>query len=276
MVHRFLIKGDTMITIFTPTYNRAYIIDKLYKSLCLQTNQHFEWLIVDDGSTDDTELLVQSFINEKKLLIRYFKQPNGGKHRAINKGVKEANGDFFFIVDSDDQLTVDAIEQVYVYSDSIKEEQSFAGVSGMRFYPSGERIGGDFNFEVLDCSALEVRFKYSIKGDMSEIYKTDILRKYPFPEFENEKFCPEAVVWNRIACNYKLRYFNKKIYLCDYLNDGLTAKIVKIRMQSPNASMLCYSELTEMNIPSIQKIKSSINYWRFSFCSDLSDRKSVV
>ena len=98
-----------MVTIFTPTYNRAYIIGKLYGSLLEQTDRNFEWLIVDDGSTDNTRELIGSFIREDRISIRYFRQENGGKHRAINRGVREAAGELFFIVDSDDQLTPEAV-----------------------------------------------------------------------------------------------------------------------------------------------------------------------
>jgi glycosyltransferase involved in cell wall biosynthesis len=103
-----------MITIFTPTYNRAYSLRRLYDSLCKQTSNDFEWLVVDDGSTDDTENLINSFIADGKVDIRYFKQANGGKHRAINFGVREARGELFFIVDSDDQVTPDAVEWIEI------------------------------------------------------------------------------------------------------------------------------------------------------------------
>ena len=101
-----------MITVFTPTYNRAYIIENLYKSLQRQTFKDFEWLVIDDGSTDNTEELFASWTNEISFPVRYIKQQNGGKHRAINRGVKEANGELFFIVDCDDYLREDAVETI--------------------------------------------------------------------------------------------------------------------------------------------------------------------
>ncbi len=256
-----------MVTIFTPAYNRAYIIDKLYYSLLTQTNSNFEWLIVDDGSTDNTRELISTFILESKIDIRYFRQENGGKHQAINRGIQEAKGELFFIVDSDDQLASEAIERVSYYYDEIKEDETFAGVCGLKAYFTGERIGGESDFCILDCNALDFRYKYHIVGDMAEVFRTEILKKYPFPEFEGEKFCPEGVVWNRIAQKYKLRYFYEKIYLCDYLADGLTARIIKLRMESPLSSMMYYSELYHLTIPFLQKLKAAVNYWRFALCS---------
>lgn len=262
-----------IVTVFTPTYNRAYILHVLYNSLCRQTCRDFEWLVVDDGSTDDTGDLIQSFIAEKKIYIRYIKQSNGGKHRAINRGVTEAKGELFFIVDSDDYLSDGAMEKIVsYYTLSVSADNSFAGISGVRVDFNGRRIGGELNYKLLDCSPLDLRFKYHIKGDMAEVFKTEILRKYPFPTFEEEKFCPEALIWNRISQKYKLRYVNEPIYKCKYLPDGLTAKIVRLRMNSPKSSLLYYSELYRMNIPVAQKIKAAINYWRFSFC----DKKSFI
>lgn len=255
-----------MITVFTPTYNRAYIIKKLYESLTGQTLKDFEWLIVDDGSTDNTEDIIKSWIAEGIIPIRYIRQQNRGKHCAINRGVKEAAGELFFIVDSDDYLPKDSIRKVKFYYSTIKGNNAFAGVCGLKFYPNGERVGGEFNFDTFDCSTLDIRFKYKVKGDLAEVFRTDILKDYPFPEIKGEKFCPEAVVWNRIAQRYKLRYFKENIYMCDYLSDGLSAKITKIRMESPMGSMICYSDLSKMNIPFMQKTKAITNFWRFYFC----------
>ena len=109
-----------LITVFTPTYNRAHLLQMLYDSLCKQTFNDFEWLIVDDGSKDDTESVVNTFIAEDRLDIRYIKQSNGGKHRAINRGVAEANGDLFFIVDSDDYLSNNGLELIEYYYEQIK------------------------------------------------------------------------------------------------------------------------------------------------------------
>ena len=264
-----------LVTVFTPTYNRAYILEHLYQSLCLQTCKDFEWLIVDDGSTDNTEDLVNAWLSGNSFSIRYIRQKNGGKHRAINNGIQSAKGELFYIVDSDDQLPPNAIGDIIkVYSD-IKDDSEFAGVCGLKYYFDGVKVGDSFTHEVLDCSMLDFRYVHKMKGDMAEVFKTEVLKCFPFPEFEGEKFCPEAVVWNRIGCKYKMRYFNKDIYHCDYLPDGLTAKIVQIRMKSPQTTMLCYSELCKMRVPFSIKVKSAVNFWRFAFCSKESFKTKV-
>lgn len=252
-----------LITVFTPTYNRAYRLVALYQSLCNQTSQDFEWLIVDDGSTDNTSQLVEKWNNENKITIRYFWQPNGGKHRAINRGVKEANGKMFFIVDSDDKLSDDAIEWISKESEHIMDIKHLAGISGICITSDGSKVGGGPHYDMLECNVFDFRLKHRIKGDMAEVFKTDILRKFPFPEYDGEKFCPEALVWLRIGRHYWMRFFYKGIYICEYLPDGLTAKIVKIRRNSPLASMIFYSEQYHDQIPIIYKFKAAINFWRF-------------
>ena len=111
---------------------------------------------------------------------------------------------------------------------------------------------------------------------MAEVIRTSVFKEFPFPEIEGERFCPEALIFNRIATKYKLRYFYEKVYLCEYLEDGLTASIVKVRMKSPQTSTMFYSELFYMPIPLSQKIKAAINYWRFAYCLDNNKPKYPI
>ena len=269
------------ITVFTPTYNRAHLLSRLYESLKAQTCQDFEWIIVDDGSTDNTEEVVQSWLHPAippqsplkggsaefcSFPIYYIRKVNGGKHRAINRGVKEARSELFFIVDSDDSLPNDSIEKIVFYWNQIRGDISFGGVAGYMAHHDGTVIGKGNDDDILDCSSLELRYKHHVTGDMAEVFRTDVLKEFPFLEIENERFCPEALVWNRIAQKYKLRVFHSIIYYRDYLPGGLTDKIVAIRMNSPIASVTHYKELNSYNVPIKQKIKAAINYWRFRAC----------
>lgn len=256
-----------MITIFTPTYNRAYSLPKLYESLKRQTVKEFEWLIIDDGSTDDTEAVVQSWLSERLFPVRYTKQQNGGKHIAINNGALLAKGELFFIVDSDDYLAFDAIERILFHYNMVKYNPSIGGVCGMRSFPDGARIGGECDFGIIDCSYFEMRNKMHVSGDMAEVVKTDVIREFPFPVFEDERFCTEALMWDRISEKYRFRYFSEKIYFCEYLADGLTSAMTRVRMNSPQYAMLYYSELYHRDISVKQRIKTAINFWRFAFCA---------
>lgn len=255
-----------MITVFTPTYNRAFLLPRLYESLCKQKYKDLEWLIVDDGSTDNTKVVVDGFVAEDRINIRYYRQENGGKHRAINRGVQEARGELFFILDSDDWLPEDALLNVAEIYEMVKDDQSFAGVSGHRGYADGTVVGSGQQEEFIDANALDIRHKYHVTGDLNEVFRTGVMREFPFPEYEGERFCPEALVWNRIAQKYKLRYSKRITYIADYQPEGLTARIVRVRMESPLASTTCYQEMLGYDIPLKEKIKAAINYWRFRLC----------
>ena len=261
-----------LISILTPTYNRGKLLLSLYESLKNLTFEDFEWLIVDDGSEDDTEQYALSWIahniQNAEFPIRYIKKSNGGKHTAINRGVREANGELILILDSDDTLPADSLATIAHYYEQCKGYKDCAGVCGLMAHHDGQLIGTGFPKEPMYESALQFRYaeEGNVTGDLLEVYKTSVMREFPFPEIENEKFCPESLVWNRIANKYKLFCFNKVVYYRDYLEGGLTSKIVRIRMNSPIASTMTYAEMLDYNISLKWKIRSAINYWRFKYC----------
>lgn len=266
-----------LITLFTPTYNRARLLPRLFESLCKQSYRDFEWVIVDDGSKDNTKDTVRKIIEKHKssFPIRYYYKQNGGKHTAINVGISSAKGELFLILDSDDTLPSDSLENIAYYYSQIRDNKPFGGVCGYMAHHDGTIIGHGCGEEIIDTNGIDLRYKYNVVGDMCEVFRTDVLREFPFPEIEGERFCPEALIWNRIATKYKLRVFKKVVYFRDYLDGGLTDKIVKIRMNSPVASMMTYAEMTQYDIPLRQKIKSAINYWRFRLCANGSKRIGI-
>lgn len=227
-------------TVFTPTYNRGYIIHNLYESLKRQTNKNFEWIVIDDGSTDNTESLFRQWaLQDNGFEIIYCKVENGGKHRAINKAVDMASGESFFIVDSDDYLVDEAMERAAGWFETVREDDSFAGISGLRGFDENQPIGGWGNFSsyYVDITNLE-RKKYGLSRDKAEVYKTSILRQYRFPEYEGENFVTEGVVWNAIARDgYKLRWYKEIIYICQYLDDGLTKNGYIKQVHNPRGTM---------------------------------------
>ena len=248
-----------MLTIFTPTYNRANTLIRLYDSLVGQTDSCFEWIVVDDGSTDETMSTMQAIINTERkrdgnFKIRYYYQSNGGKHRAVNRGVNLASGDYFMIVDSDDFLTRDAIERVYQWIKLIDEDERIAGVAGLKQDFDENIVGQRSNKPFVDVPNFERR-KYKLMGDKAEIYKTKLLKKYPFPEFEGENFISEAVVWNEIAeAGYKIRWFNDPIYYCEYRDDGLTKNISRKYKDNPKGFLLYVRQLIRHERNPIRKV----------------------
>ncbi|MBQ9082386.1 MAG: glycosyltransferase [Clostridia bacterium] len=235
-------------TVFTPTYNRAYILPKLYESLCAQTHKDFEWLIVDDGSTDETEALILLWQkNVNGFEICYTKKENGGKPRAINTGVVLARGEYFFMVDSDDYLKPDAVEKMAKWVEEIKECENFIGVGAAKGYPDGTYLKGmppmvnEDGF--VDATNLE-RNLYNLDADMCEAYRTEIFRKFPMAEWPGEKFAPEQIALNEIAlAGYKLRWHPDIVYICDYLEDGLTKGSRQLEKNNPMGYAMMYNHM---------------------------------
>ena len=226
------------LTIFTPTYNREKYLSRLYESLKKQKFKDFEWLIIDDESTDNTIELIKKFINEKnEFQINFVRIEHGGKHRALNKAFDIAKGEYFFIVDSDDYIADDAVEKIYEWIEETRDIEYLAGFSGLRRSESGISGGKPLVNKQgwIDASNLE-RLKYQLLGEKAEVYRTEILRKHKFPEFENEYFVSEDVCWNAIAHEgYKLRWYNHVIYIFEYLDTGLTkSKINEIEGSTVN------------------------------------------
>lgn len=236
-----MLKQNYEFTVFTPTYNRAYIIETLYASLKRQTFRNFEWLVVDDGSSDNTEELFVRIQQEADFSVRYLKIKNGGKHRAINVGVQNAKGRLFFIADSDDYLMDDALERIINAERAIPQDgkASYSGVRALRAHPDGTVIGTKFSeTPYLDITQLE-EAKLGVSGDKCEAFYTEVLKKFPFPEFEGENFLTECVVWDKMAASgYRNRCINEAVYVCDYLPDGLTASVHERHRRNPKGTGL--------------------------------------
>ena len=214
-----------IITIFTPTFNRGYTLGRLYRSLCRQTDKNFEWVIVDDGSTDDTKSMISEWIAESILKIRYCYQDNSGKPAAHNRGVSEAKGELFCCVDSDDYLREDAIEKILKTWMTVSSE--CIGIIAFRYSTKNTPIT-TISADV-DYSTLHGAYKYhSLKGDTMLIYETDIMKKYAFPVIEGEKFIPEGYLYNKLDKEGPMKILREGLYLCEYLDDGYTANVDKL------------------------------------------------
>lgn len=231
-----------LLTIFTPAYNRGYILPNLYQSLLKQTDSHFEWVVVDDGSSDNTEELVKSWIKEGKISISYKKQSNQGKHIAINTGLALAKGELFFIVDSDDDLTPDAVYNVRGFWKSNQPKADISGIISYRQFRDGRLVGTRLPDNVNRCKLRETGSKYGSTGDKVVIYRTEVMRKFPFPKFEGERFLGESLMYNQIDDNYDMLVMNSRIYNFDYQEDGLSQDFRKLYRNNPNGFLLQYEQ----------------------------------
>lgn len=202
-----------MFTVFTPTYNRAHTLHRVFDSLVAQTHRDFEWLVVDDGSSDGTQQLIQQWKAIADFPIVYVLQPNSGKHIAFNKGVALARGDLFLPIDSDDAFLPDAIEKMLYWWQQIptSERAQFTGVVTLCQYETGDICGDLFAEHPLDTNALDLSHKFKKRGECWGFHRTEVLKQYPFPADKAVRFVPENIVWSAIASKYKIRCINEPL-----------------------------------------------------------------
>ena len=234
-------------TVFTPTFNRAHTLNRVYESLRLQVFKDFEWLIVDDGSTDDTKLLVDFYIKSHEIPVSYFYQENQGKHVAINEGVAKANGFFFLIADSDDTFPPDALKVFNDTWNSIppNRRDDFSGVTGLCADLSRKVIGTKFPSSPFDSSTSDNIYVYGIKGEKWGFQRTDVLKKYPFPSYSNQKFIPEGVIWKQIGKNYKTRYVN---HIVRFYHEDASERLTSRSLHNLSKSRKIYAYTLENDL----------------------------
>lgn len=257
----------TKLTIFTPTYNRVKLLSSLYHSLQKQSCFDFEWLIVDDGSTDGTDAEVSKWLSEDRFKIRYYKKANGGKHTAINLGVKQAHGQLFFIVDSDDTITEDAVEVILTEWEKV-ENLNLCGMAFLR----GRIIDGTltsipqsvFPQDNVISNIIKMKYNRGVSADSAEVWVTDSMRKYPFTVYPNEKFMSEGMVWIRMSKEQDMLFRNKIIYICDYLDGGLTKLGKKLRFQCPKGGIEGSLETMSSHFNMRMRIKQTLLYIVYS------------
>jgi len=207
-----------LLTIFTATFNRAHTLHRVFDSLQAQSLQDFEWLIVDDGSTDQTAEEVAAWVKVAPFNIQYLRQENAGKHIAYNRALREARGRFFVVLDSDDAMPPHALERLYWHWNSIPAAQRrhYWAIEALACDEIGQIVGDQFPTSPFDSSLRDLRYVHRIHGEKIRISPTEILRRYPFPEIPGTQFVPEAVVWFEIAKTYKHRSINEvcRVYYC--------------------------------------------------------------
>ena len=248
-----------ILTIITPTYNRAELLKTLYESLERQYKRNFVWLIVDDGSIDNTEEVVEQLEKTATFPIYYVYKENGGKHTALNVGIRNVKTELTMIVDSDDQLLPCAMVEIENIHKKYKENRNIATYCFLRCFPDGKPVVALKQSEFVE-SYIKYRIRENRPGDMAEVFKTCVLRDIPFPEFRGEKFLSEDVVWIQIGLKYQFVFVNKSIYQCEYLEGGLTANDKPMKFASPLGSMMRGKMLMHKECGIKQNIKGAIIY----------------
>lgn len=258
------LKNAPLITVFTATYNRGHLIQRIYQSLLRQKEFNFEWLVIDDGSQDQTEDLFNDWTSrDNPFEIRYYKQENRGLIRTLNRGIELARGEYFAKIDSDDYVVDDYTTNISKWVASIENSTSIYAVSGVRVTPDGIPLKGKWpdiprELGFVDATDLE-RAAYDLDADMCEAWRTDVLRNYPFPVWNGEKFAPEQIVFNQIALDgYKIRWYPVAMSICEYQEGGLTKGSRKLEIQNPMGYAMMYSHKLKYDIPFAQKLRCAM------------------
>ena len=259
------------LTILTPTYNRAHLLPQVFNSLQKQTVKDFEWLVIDDGSTDSTADYMQN-LPVVEFPVQFHRKENGGKHTAMNYSHPFIRGEIVIIVDSDDYLVPEAVETILTDWQRYADKSNIGVLSYERGGQNGKIISecADDVPDYYICDDIHFRVNHRVHGDRAEVVRTEIFKEFPLPAHENEKFMSEGWLWNNIAIKYQTVYIQKVIYICEYLDMGLTKSGRLLRMKSPlNMMEACKSFFYDGVCLTIQ-LKEMLLYCVYGFCSKKS------
>lgn len=260
-----------MLAILTPSYNRAKLLPILFESLQGQSNKNFEWCIVDDGSKDETEQIVTDMVKQAEFPIRYIKKENGGKHTALNRAIKILDRELVFIVDSDDQVTPDAVDIILRNHEAFKDRKDLCGYAFLRSFKDGSVNGKPFPEENWITDYITARINSNdVLADKAEVFYAKCLREFPFPEFPGEKFLGEDAIWIRMACIYKMVHINQVIYVGEYLQDGMTRSGKGAKIASPKGEMYRAMALMNARCNFKSQIKGAVMFGTYGLIDGLS------
>lgn len=263
------------LSIVTPAFNRGNLLRRCFESLKKQTSNDFEWIVVDDGSVDDTESIVQSIKDTSNFPVIYVKKENGGKHTALNASHPYVHGKYVLILDSDDYLTNDAVETVLHHWNIYESKSDIGIVTFLKGYSVSEPncYAKDENVPVDILRYKRICIKSS---DCCEVIRTELFKKYPFPVFEGERFISEGTLWNRVATTHKCVYINQVIYICEYLEGGLTKSGRAMRIKNPYGGMFNSQILMQRKNYFTRRIKSGLLYDCYGYFAGLNPLQIVT
>lgn len=246
------------LTIFTPTYNRAYILPNLYQSLCKEPTEDFIWLIIDDGSSDNTQEVVEKWQRENKIEIIYHKQTNGGKMRAHNVATRLCCTPLFFCIDSDDQIIEGTVKKIIETHQGLQDDKFLCGIIAKKLIINRQTSQ---NLPNLKRSTLHDIYQTGFTGDTSLVFKTSVLREFPFPEIAGEKFVTEGYVYDQIDQKYEFLILNDFLMRCEYQEDGYTTNAASLYLKYPKGWALFYAQYYRFYAKSLRdKIKYMGHY----------------
>ncbi len=265
--------SDLRFTVFTPVYNRRHTIHRVFDSLMRQSTKDFEWLVIDDGSTDNIKPLIDEYAEKADFKVRYYYKENGGKHTATNMAYTLMETEYFTILDSDDAFTDDAVEKMLAAWDAIPEGDRalyWSVVGHCINSETRELIGELFPDGINEFD--DVRKSASIKGDKTAALRTDVMKKFPYPEPEGTNFVTESVVYNKIEKEYKQYYFNDILKIVYYEPDSLTIAWYRDHVKEGYVSNFVWKQ-SIINDVGIKSIKDYFILFQYTFYGVMSNKK---
>ena len=259
------------LSVITTVYNRCDRLKALYDSLDSQTVKDFRWIVVDDGSTDDIAGVVKEIKDQKpEFDFVYVRKENGGKHTALNKAFGMLGDNELVInVDSDDYLVKDTIETIL--SDwSRYGSDEVCGLCYKKMNKDGKSVCDDFGKDAQVANYNNFIINGGINGDKAEVFRADILSKQRFPEYDGENFLGEGVMWSKMAHDYDMVFINKAIYVCEYLEDGLTKSGREMRIKNPRGGMHHAEEYLEKRYKLPVRMKNALLYLTYARFAKIS------
>ena len=248
-----------LLSIVTPTYNRSAYLPRCFESLLAQTDPRFEWIVVDDGSTDGTRETVRAFREQRPdMPIRYIYKENGGKHTALNAAIPCISGDYVLVLDSDDRLVPTAVEEILRGWE--RYEDAHVGiVIFLKGYSADKPFARGLR-ENVPLDMFRVHTETFQSRDFCDVFRAEAFKRFPFPEFPGEAFLSESVLWNQMAPGYRIVYINRVLYLAQYLEDGLTKAGRAMRIRMPRGGMYAAEQYMDRRCPVKLRIKNGLLY----------------
>ncbi|WHY85202.1 glycosyltransferase [Neobacillus novalis] len=249
-----------LLTVFTPTYNRAYCLNACYQSLLRQTCKDFVWLIIDDGSTDKTRELVNSWIKENRIEINYHWQENQGMHGAHNTAYELINTELNVCIDSDDYMPEHAVEKIKMFWKRYGSDK-VSGIIGLDSYTDKSIIGTDLPKGLQSSTLYDLYYKYGVTGDKKLVYRTQLTKQHPYPIFENEKYVGLAYKYYMLDMEYELLLLNEVLCCVEYLPDGSSLNMFNQYRKNPRGFAFYRKELMKLPFTSFSfKFRQAIHY----------------
>ena len=266
------------LSILTATYNRAKYLERIYKSIHqnqLSSNIEAEWIIIDDGSTDDTKEVVENFVSENKVIIKYIFQKNSGKMAAINRGMKEVTGELIVDCDSDDFFAEDAFRVIEKNAFNLLKNEKLYALCFLKQDFLGNISGKKFDINYMESTMFDLYFKQDIEGEKILVFNTKIRKKFKHELEENEKFITEARMYHKMDENYNILCINEVIEIGDYIFDGYTMNIFQTFKKSPNGYYKYFKEISKKNLNEVSVRKKIYILKNYSLFLILRDKNNI-